>query len=137
MNRVEACAAPRKVLKAPAALRHLAGPFPVEYSGGRGATPGGPGRFRAALRRIPGAKHLFFEDLLDANKAFKPVEEIQRIVAATGAAADKDIITYCRMSHRATVLQFVLTELLKYKRVKVYDGSWTEWGNLVNVPVER
>ena len=92
-----------------------------------------------ALRygRIPGAKHLFFEDLLDANKAFKPVEEIRRVVEATGAGTDKDVIAYCRMSHRATVLQFVLTQLLGYKRVKVYDGSWTEWGNLVNVPVER
>lgn len=41
------------------------------------------------------------------------------------------------MSHRATVLYFVLTQLLGLKRVKVYDGSWTEWGNLVDVPVER
>ena len=108
-----------------------------EYRGERVGGPVGPDVGALRYGRIPGAKHLFFEDLLDANKAFKPAEEIQRIVAATGAAPDKDIITYCRMSHRATVLQFVLAELLGYKKVKVYDGSWTEWGNLVNVPVER
>jgi thiosulfate/3-mercaptopyruvate sulfurtransferase len=108
-----------------------------EYRGERVGGPVGPDVGALRYGRIPGAKHLFFEDLLDANKAFKPAEEIQRIVAATGAAADKDVIAYCRMSHRATVLQFVLTQLLGYKKVKVYDGSWTEWGNLVNVPVER
>ena len=108
-----------------------------EYRGERVGGPVGPDVGALRYGRIPGAKHLFFEDLLDQNKAFKPAEEIQRIVAATGAAADKDVIAYCRKSHRATVLQFVLTQLLGYKRVKVYDGSWTEWGNLVNVPVER
>ena len=108
-----------------------------EYRGERVGGPGGPDVGAMRYGRIPGAKHLFFEDLLDAKKAFKPVEELQRLVAATGAAPDKDIIAYCRLSHRATVLQFVLTQLLGYKHVKVYDGSWTEWGNLVNVPVER
>ena len=108
-----------------------------EYRGERVGGPGGPDVGAMRYGRIPGAKHLFFEDLLDANKAFKPAEELQRLVAATGAAPDKDIIAYCRLSHRATVLQFVLTQLLGYKRVKVYDGSWTEWGNLVGVPVER
>jgi len=108
-----------------------------EYRGERVGGPVGPDVGALRYGRIPGAKHVFFEDLLDANKAFKPVEELARLVAPSGAAADKDIITYCRMSHRATVLQFVLTQLLGYKKVKVYDGSWTEWGNLVGVPVER
>jgi thiosulfate/3-mercaptopyruvate sulfurtransferase len=108
-----------------------------EYRGERVGGPVGPDVGALRYGRIPGAKHLFFEDLLDANKAFRPAEEIRQVVAATGAAADKDVIAYCRMSHRATVLQFVLTQLLGYKKVKVYDGSWTEWGNLVNVPVER
>jgi thiosulfate/3-mercaptopyruvate sulfurtransferase len=58
-------------------------------------------------------------------------------VDAHGVVLDKDIIAYCRLSHRATVLYFTLTELLGLDKVRVYDGSWTEWGNLVGVPIER
>jgi thiosulfate/3-mercaptopyruvate sulfurtransferase len=115
----------------------LDGRSPEEYSGQRVGGPGGPDVGALRYGRIPGAKHVYFEDLLDQNKAFKPAEELARLVAPSGAAPDKDIIAYCRMSHRATVLQFVLTQLLGYKKVKIYDGSWTEWGNLVGVPVER
>jgi len=127
-----------KVLKAlGGATVILDGRSHEEYSGKRVGGPVGPDVGALRYGRIPGARHLFFEDLLDANKAFKPAEELARLVAASGAAADKDIITYCRMSHRATVLQFVLTQLLGYRKVRVYDGSWTEWGNLVGVPIEK
>ena len=115
----------------------LDGRSPEEYRGERVGGPEGPDVGALRYGRIPGAKHLYFEELLDANKAFKPVAELQQLVAARGGDAGKDIVTYCRMSHRATVLYFALTELLKFKKVKVYDGSWTEWGNLVGVPVER
>jgi thiosulfate/3-mercaptopyruvate sulfurtransferase len=108
-----------------------------EYGGLRVGGPGGPDVGAVRYGRIPGAKHLYFEDLLDASKAFKPESEIRALIERTGAAPDKDVITYCRMSHRATVLYFVLTELLGWRKVRVYDGSWTEWGNLVGVPVER
>lgn len=108
-----------------------------EFNGLRVGGPGGPDVGAVRYGRVPGAKHLYFEDLLDANKAFKPEAEIRALVEGTGAAPDKDVIAYCRMSHRATVLYFVLTELLGWRKVRVYDGSWTEWGNLVGVPVER
>ena len=108
-----------------------------EYRGERVGAPGTPDVGALRYGRIPGAKHVFFEDLLDANKAFRPAAEVERLLAPTGVDAQRDIITYCRMSHRATVLYFVLTQLLGLRRVKVYDGSWTEWGNLVDVPVER
>ena len=108
-----------------------------EYRGERVGAPGTPDVGALRYGRIPGAKHVFFEDLLDENKAFRPAAEVERLLAPTGVDAQRDIITYCRMSHRATVLYFVLTQLLGLKRVKVYDGSWTEWGNLVDVPVER
>jgi thiosulfate/3-mercaptopyruvate sulfurtransferase len=115
----------------------LDGRSPEEYSGQRVGGPEGQDVGAVRYGRIPGAKHLYFEELLDGDKAFKPVEELQQLVAARGAAPGQDIITYCRMSHRATVLYFALTQLMGFRKVKVYDGSWTEWGNLVNVPVER
>ncbi|OGA38607.1 MAG: hypothetical protein A3G24_10980 [Betaproteobacteria bacterium RIFCSPLOWO2_12_FULL_62_13] len=115
----------------------LDGRSPEEYSGERVGGPGGPDVGALRYGRIPGAKHLYFEDLLDANKAFKPAPELRKLVKARGATPDKEIITYCRMSHRATVLYFTLTQLLGYRKVQLYDGSWTEWGNLVGVPVER
>ena len=128
-----------KVLKAlrPDGPTILDGRSPEEYRGERVGGPGGPDIGALRYGRIPGAKHLYFEDLLDANKAFRPAEDIGRLFATSGAAPERDIIAYCRMSHRATVLYFALTELLGYRKVKVYDGSWTEWGNLVDVPVER
>ena len=125
-----------KVLRDNAALL-LDGRSPEEYRGERVGGPEGPDVGALRYGRIPGAKHLYFEELLDTNKAFKPAAELQQLVAARGADPGKDIITYCRMSHRATVLYFALTELLGFKKVKIYDGSWTEWGNLVGAPVER
>jgi len=115
----------------------LDGRSPEEYRGERVGGPEGPDVGALRYGRIPGAKHLYFEELLDGNKAFKPAAELQQLVAARGATPERDIVAYCRMSHRATVLYFALTELLGYRKVKVYDGSWTEWGNLVGAPIEK
>ena len=54
-----------------------------------------------------------------------------------GVTADKEIIAYCRIGERSSHTWFVLTYLLGYPKVKNYDGSWTEWGNLVNAPIEK
>jgi len=108
-----------------------------EYRGERVGVPGHPDVGALRYGRIPGAKHLMFEELLESDKSFKPAEALGAAVRARDVDSGKDIITYCRMSHRATVLYFALTELLGLTRVRVYDGSWTEWGNLVGVPVER
>ncbi|MCC6533416.1 MAG: sulfurtransferase [Burkholderiales bacterium] len=110
---------------------------PEEYRGERASPPGMPDTGAERLGRIPGAKHLYFEDLLDANKRFRPPEDLRRLFETRGAGADRDIIAYCRLSHRATVLYFALTELLGIENIRIYDGSWTEWGNLVGVPVEK
>lgn len=115
----------------------LDGRSPEEYHGQRVGGPVGPDVGALRYGRIPGAKHLYFEELLDSNQAFKPMPELKSLFEARGAGTERDIIAYCRMSHRATVLYFALTQLLGLKNVKIYDGSWTEWGNLVGVPVER
>lgn len=115
----------------------LDGRSPEEYRGERVGGPGGPDVGAVRYGRIPGAKHLYFEALLDENKAFKSEPEIRALAESSGAVPEKNVVTYCRMSHRATVLYFALTQLLGYRKVRVYDGSWTEWGNLVGVPVER
>ena len=108
-----------------------------EYAGTRVGGPVGPDVGALRYGRIPGAKHLYYEDFLEADKRFKAVPELRALVEARGAAPERDTIAYCRMSHRATVLYFTLTELLGFRKVRIYDGSWTEWGNLVGVPVER
>ena len=110
---------------------------PEEYSGERVSAYGGPDSGAVRGGRIPGAQHLFFEDLLDETKSFKPKEQLQAIADSHGLKSNAPVITYCRMSHRSTVVYFVLTQILGIPDVRVYDGSWTEWGNLVGVPIER
>ena len=88
-------------------------------------------------RRVKDGVRLFIQFGSQAVRRYAEERGYVELFRAAGAAPDRTAIPYCRMSHRATVLYFVLTQLLDYKRVKVYDGSWTEWGNLVNVPVER
>ncbi|MBX3651650.1 MAG: sulfurtransferase [Burkholderiales bacterium] len=109
---------------------------PDEYSGLRVGVPGGPDIGAERYGRIPGALHLHYSDLLNADKSFRTLDEIRRILAMRGVTDDHEVIVYCRLSHRATVVYFALTELLGMDRVRVYDGSWTEWGNLVGVPIE-
>lgn len=115
----------------------LDGRSPEEYRGERVGGPEGPDVGAMCYGRIPGARHLYFEDLLTANKSFRNREELKSRVDACGAGPGKDIIAYCRLSHRATVLYCALTEIIGLDNVRVYDGSWTEWGNVVGIPVER
>ncbi|MEM3004747.1 MAG: rhodanese-like domain-containing protein, partial [Candidatus Bathyarchaeia archaeon] len=68
---------------------------------------------------------------------FKPTRELKQIYISRGIRPDKEIVAYCRSGHRATVVWFVLSQLLGYPNVRVYDGSWTEWGNLVGAPIEK
>jgi thiosulfate/3-mercaptopyruvate sulfurtransferase len=115
----------------------LDGRSPEEYAGKRVGGPAGPDVGAVRYGRIPGALHLHYLDLLNDDKSFKPPAEIAKLPALRELEAKRKVITYCRMSHRATVLYFALTQLLGLNKVQVYDGSWTEWGNLVGVPVER
>lgn len=87
--------------------------------------------------RIPGAVHLPHDQLLDASSRFLPVAQIGREFDDVGAEDSADIVTYCRLSHRATLGWFAATRLAGRENVRVYDGSWTEWGSMVGMPVER
>lgn len=115
----------------------LDGRSPEEYQGLRVGGPGGPDVGAVRAGRIPGAKHLFYRELLDEQDRFKSVAALRALFESRGVTAASEVIAYCRMSHRATVLCFALTQLVGHRGVRVYDGSWTEWGNLVAVPVER
>ena len=109
---------------------------PEEYRGERVMPP--PKFDHGAQRkgRIPGAKHLFFRELLNEDDTFKPTDDLRQEFEARGATPDKDIVLYCRLSHRATLVWFVARYLLGYPRVRSYDGSWTEWGSMVGMPIE-
>ena len=71
------------------------------------------------------------------NGVFKPVEELRQLYQGKGVVPDKDVIAYCRIGERSSLTWFVLKFLLGYPYVKNYDGSWTEWGNLVGAPIEK
>lgn len=84
---------------------------------------------------IPGAIHLSFKDVQDANHAFKTKAELEKVVASYGISADSPIILSCQSGKRAAVLYVAFTSVLGYKNVKVYDGSYNEWvakGNKVD-----
>ena len=110
---------------------------PEEFRGELFSPPGTPNHGAERLGHIPGAKHLHFEDMVGADSSFKPAAELKAMLAERGATPDRNIISYCRLSHRATLAYFALTELLGYENVRSYDGSWTEWGSVVGVPIER
>ena len=111
---------------------------PQEYAGERVSGPTAPIDHGAERHgRIPGAKALFFRELLDEHGRLKPKAELQQLVEKTVAGDPRLIINYCRLSHRSTLGWIALSEVLGYDNVRVYDGSWTEWGSIVGFPIER
>jgi thiosulfate/3-mercaptopyruvate sulfurtransferase len=88
--------------------------------------------------RIPGSVHLYYKNLLNEDESFRSPDALRQLLDAVGAAPDKvkDIVCYCRLSHRATLAWVAMTRILDYPCVKVYDGSWTEWGSIVGYPIE-
>jgi thiosulfate/3-mercaptopyruvate sulfurtransferase len=85
---------------------------------------------------IPGAKSIPWGLTCNEDGTFKSADELKSLYAAKGVTSDKEIIAYCRIGERSSHSWFVLRHLLGYPNVKNYDGSWTEWGNLVGVPIE-
>jgi thiosulfate/3-mercaptopyruvate sulfurtransferase len=109
---------------------------PAEFTGEILAPPGLP---ETAQRggHIPGAKNIPWAKAANDDGTFKRVDELKQIYGSAGISGEKPIIAYCRIGERSSHTWFVLKYLLGYKDVKNYDGSWTEWGNLVGAPVEK
>lgn len=134
-------------------LRHIGGPdlhvlklrligraivddrSPAEFKGEFQAGAGYPARY-ARGGHIPGATNLPCRELVRVDGTFKSEVEIARSLARAGITPDKDIIVYTRIGERSALTWFVLHELMKFPRVRNYDGGWTEWGNIVGLPIE-
>lgn len=86
---------------------------------------------------IPDARNVPWSEATNEDGTFKSFEELRALYAAEGVDGRKPVITYCRIGERSSHTWFVLKYLLGYQDVRNYDGSWTEWGNLVGAPVER
>ena len=86
---------------------------------------------------IPGAHNLFVDNVLTEAGTLLPPDELRERFQAVGVGSNTEIVTYCRLSHRGSLAWFILTRLLGESNVRVYDGSWTEWGSIVGFPVER
>ena len=111
---------------------------PDEYHGKRLNVPNAPdvGAMRAG--HIPGATNLVWVQAVDEDGMFRPVGDLRRIYERVAGLSPSDsIVLYCRSGERASHTWFVLKYLLGFGDVRVYDGSWTEWGNLVGAPIER
>jgi thiosulfate/3-mercaptopyruvate sulfurtransferase len=98
-----------------------------------------PGMSETAQRpgHIPGAASIPWAQTVREDGTFKDRDELRALYEAKGVTADKDIIAYCRIGERSSHSWFVLHELLGYERVRNYDGSWTEYGSLIGVPIEK
>jgi thiosulfate/3-mercaptopyruvate sulfurtransferase len=109
---------------------------PDEFTGKILAPPGLPETCQRG-GHIPSAANIPWGHACNEDGTFKSHDELRQLYASKGVTADKPIIAYCRIGERSSHSWFVLKYLLGYDDVKNYDGSWTEWGNLVGAPVEK
>lgn len=111
---------------------------PEEYRGELLAPPHLPQEQAQKPGHIPGAKNIPWAKAVNPQTgAFLPAPDLRALYEGQGITPDREVIAYCRIGERSAHTWFVLHELLGYPKVRNYDGSWTEWGSLVGVPIER
>jgi thiosulfate/3-mercaptopyruvate sulfurtransferase len=110
---------------------------PQEYSGELIATLNYPQEGAQRGGHIPGAQNVPWARTVHEDGTFKSFKDLRALYEVRGVTPDKQVVAYCRIGKRSSHTWFVLTRLLGYERVKNYDGSWTEWGSMVAVPIER
>jgi thiosulfate/3-mercaptopyruvate sulfurtransferase len=109
---------------------------PQEFTGEILAPPGLPETCQRG-GHIPGAKNIPWGKNCNDDGTFKSVDELKALYASQGISGDTPIIAYCRIGERSSLTWFALKYLLGFNNVRNYDGSWTEWGNLVGAPVQK
>jgi len=110
---------------------------PKEFSGEITAPPEYPTEHAQRGGHIPGAKNIPWAQAVKDDGTFKSREELEELYRSKGVLANAPVITYCRIGERSSHTWFVLKYLLGYPDVRNYDGSWTEWGNLIRTPIEK
>jgi thiosulfate/3-mercaptopyruvate sulfurtransferase len=111
---------------------------PKEFSGEVTAPAEYPMEHAQRGGHIPNANNIPWATAVnDTDGTFKSVEELKKIYETKGVTPDKDVICYCRIGERSSHTWFVLKYLLGYPQVRNYDGSWTEWGNMIGNPIEK
>jgi thiosulfate/3-mercaptopyruvate sulfurtransferase len=110
---------------------------PGEFAGDLIAPPGYEQEGAQRAGHIPTAVSIPWATAVRDDGTFRPADELRDLYAANGITPEKEITAYCRIGERSAHTWFVLRELLGFERVRNYDGSWTEWGNLVDVPIEK
>jgi thiosulfate/3-mercaptopyruvate sulfurtransferase len=110
---------------------------PQEFSGEITAPAEYPTEHAQRGGHIPGAVNIPWAKAVNDDGTFKSADELTKLYHTVGITPEKEIITYCRIGERSSHTWFVLKHLLGYPDVKNYDGSWTEWGNMIDNPIEK
>lgn len=116
---------------------HLVDVRSVDEFTGKVIAPPGMSETAQRAGHIPGAANIPWSKAANEDGTFKSVEDLKKLYGDKGVDGEGEVIAYCRIGERSSHSWFALKYLLGYKDVKNYDGSWTEWGNLVGAPIEK